>query len=159
MAHALLMCLGTRSLSSLCMVSPPVVFPPAVSPLLSEMECLWISIRHYVMHKEKELPKGSRVTTELSQAQPQATFSSITSPQQFALQPQESGSHGSPFCIIHRFQQTPVPAGRQRLVHPVHGSLTAMRERKEGRITLIMGQGVKLDDGDDGDLRERKTES
>lgn len=51
-------------LSSLCMVTPPVVSPPTVSPSVFEMECLWISIRHYirVMHKEKELPKGLTVT-------------------------------------------------------------------------------------------------
>lgn len=74
MAYALMcvMWLGTRSVNNLCMVSPPAVSSPAVSPPLFEMECLWIRIRHciHVMHKEKELPKGSRVTTELSQAQP-----------------------------------------------------------------------------------------
>lgn len=63
---------GNQELEQPCMVSPPVVSPPAVSSPLFEMECLWISIRHHipVMHKDEELPKGLRVTTELSQAQP-----------------------------------------------------------------------------------------
>lgn len=158
MAHALIcmMWLGTRSLSSLCMVTPPVMSPPTVSPPLFEMECLWISIRHHirVMHKEKELPKGLTVTTEPSQAQPAGhVFLHHVSP---AVCCAASGKWELLVSLLHYPSSSATPSAcRQVEVGAPSQMQPRSNEGEEGRTTLTMGQRVKLDEGD---VRERKTD-